>query len=163
MNRLRVPVLRIRIRDWVPFWPLDPGSGMGESQHPDPGWTTRIIFFRALETIVLLFCGLKYLNSLMRIRDPGWKKVGSGINIPDPPHWRVLSLALAYEYSPNSPIAPDSRPNKNNLEIQIRHLRPEWLGWSTYRKKISSKKDLLPPSLCVCTAKCFSWLKKSAR
>jgi hypothetical protein len=28
----------------------------------------------------------------MRIRDgdssdPGWKKVGSGINIPDPPHW----------------------------------------------------------------------------
>jgi hypothetical protein len=38
--------------------------------------------------------GLKYLNSLMRIRDgnklgsgirdPRWKKVGSGINIPDP-------------------------------------------------------------------------------
>jgi hypothetical protein len=25
------------IRDWVPFWPLDPGSGMGESQHQDPG------------------------------------------------------------------------------------------------------------------------------
>jgi hypothetical protein len=22
----------------------------------------------------------------VRIRDPGWKKVGSGINIPDPPH-----------------------------------------------------------------------------
>ncbi len=33
------------------------------------------------------FFGLKYLNSLMRIRDPGWKKVGSGINIPDPQHW----------------------------------------------------------------------------
>ncbi len=41
------------------------------------------------------FFGLKYLNSLMRIRDgkigseirdPGWKKVGSGINIPDPQH-----------------------------------------------------------------------------
>ncbi len=34
---------------------------------------------------------IKYLNSLMRIRDgdnsdPGWKKVGSGINIPDPQH-----------------------------------------------------------------------------
>jgi hypothetical protein len=31
--------------------------------------------------------GLKYLNYFMRIRDPGWKKVGSGINkinIPDP-------------------------------------------------------------------------------
>jgi hypothetical protein len=34
------------IRDWVPLWHLDPGSGMGESQDPDPGWTTRIIFFR---------------------------------------------------------------------------------------------------------------------
>jgi hypothetical protein len=47
------------------------------------------------------FSGLKYLNSLMRIRDPGsrmetirirdpaWIKVGSGIrdNILDPQHW----------------------------------------------------------------------------
>jgi hypothetical protein len=41
------------------------------------------------------FLGLKYLNSLMdpgsgmetiRIRDPGWEKVGSGINIPDLQH-----------------------------------------------------------------------------
>jgi len=24
----------------------------------------------------------------VRIRDPGWKKVGSGINIPDPQHWK---------------------------------------------------------------------------
>jgi hypothetical protein len=29
---------------------------------------------------------LKFLNSLMRIRDPEWKKFGSGINIPDPQH-----------------------------------------------------------------------------
>ncbi len=46
----------------------------------------------------MLFLGLKYLNSLMRIRDPGWRQFGSGIregkksdpgsgiNIPDPPH-----------------------------------------------------------------------------
>jgi hypothetical protein len=27
------------------------------------------------------FLGLKYLNSLMRIRNPGWKKFGSGIRI----------------------------------------------------------------------------------
>jgi len=45
------------------------------------------------------FFGLKYLNSLMRIRDPGWEQFGSGIrdgkksdpgsgiNIPDPQHW----------------------------------------------------------------------------
>ncbi len=35
-----------------------------------------------LETIF----GLKYLNSLMRLRNPVWKKLGSGINIPDPQH-----------------------------------------------------------------------------
>jgi hypothetical protein len=45
------------------------------------------------------FFRLKYLNSLMRMRirirdpgifltlDPGWKKFGSLINIPDPQHW----------------------------------------------------------------------------
>jgi hypothetical protein len=42
------------------------------------------------------FFRLKYLNYLMRIPDPGWKKFGpgmeknsgpgSGINIPDPQH-----------------------------------------------------------------------------
>ncbi len=32
------------------------------------------------------FFGLIYLNSLMRIRALRWKKFGSGINIPDPPH-----------------------------------------------------------------------------
>ncbi len=33
------PVLRIRIRDPVPFWPLDPdpGSGIGFFRIPDPG------------------------------------------------------------------------------------------------------------------------------
>jgi hypothetical protein len=30
------------------------------------------------------FLGLKYLNSLMRIRDPGWEKYTSGINILNP-------------------------------------------------------------------------------
>ncbi len=59
----------------------------------NPGWTTRIIFLE-LWNHFFAFFGLKYLNSVMRIRDPGirdgdssdpgWKKVGSGINIPDP-------------------------------------------------------------------------------
>jgi hypothetical protein len=25
-------------------------------------------------------------------RDPGWKKFGSGINIPDPQHWVLVSI-----------------------------------------------------------------------
>jgi hypothetical protein len=36
----------------------------------------------SLETIF----GLKYLNSVLRILDPEWKKFGSVINIPDPQH-----------------------------------------------------------------------------
>ncbi len=37
-------VLRIRIRNPVPFWPLESGSGMGKIQNPDTGRTSRIIF-----------------------------------------------------------------------------------------------------------------------
>ncbi len=33
----KFPVLRIRIRDPVPFWPLDPGSGRGFFRIPDLG------------------------------------------------------------------------------------------------------------------------------
>jgi hypothetical protein len=55
--------------------------------------------FLELRNHFLAFLGLNYLNSLMRIRDPrsgletvrirdGKKSdLGSGINIPDPPHW----------------------------------------------------------------------------
>ncbi len=82
------------IRDWVPFWPLDPGSGIRDpgwekvsNRIRDPGWTTRIIFFRAKKPF---FCclGVKILKffyedpgsgmETVRIRDPGWIKVGSG-------------------------------------------------------------------------------------
>ncbi len=58
-------------------WIWDPG--WVESQHPDPGWTTRIIFSRASKPFFWLFWGLKYWNSLMRIRDPGWRQIGSGM------------------------------------------------------------------------------------
>jgi hypothetical protein len=61
---------------------------MGESQHPDPGsgMNNPDHIFLSLETIFLLF-GVKILNlfyedpgsgmETVRIRDPGWKKVGS--------------------------------------------------------------------------------------
>jgi hypothetical protein len=45
-------VLRIRIRDPVPLWPLGPGSGMGKKiKIWDPGWTFRIIFPRAVTVL----------------------------------------------------------------------------------------------------------------
>jgi hypothetical protein len=63
------------------------GFGMNNPNH----------IFESLETILL--------NSLMQLRDPGWKKFvsgirdgkksdpGSGINIPDPQHWLRSSWA----------------------------------------------------------------------
>jgi hypothetical protein len=50
----------------------DPGSGSGIwIQDEQPG-----SYFRELRNH---FLGVKYLNSLLWIRDPGWKKIGSGI------------------------------------------------------------------------------------
>jgi hypothetical protein len=74
------------------FLPLDPrwvktkksgsGSGMNNPNH----------ISESIETIFWL--KILYLNSLMRIRDPGWKKFGSGINIPDPQHcWSSTEFA----------------------------------------------------------------------
>jgi hypothetical protein len=76
-------VLRIRIRDPGSVAFLAPASGIR-----DPRWVkskgsgSRIrdeqpgSYFLALRNH---FFGLKYLNSLVRIRDPGWKQFGSGI------------------------------------------------------------------------------------
>jgi hypothetical protein len=84
---------------------------MGESQHPDPGsgLKTRIIFFRAQKPFFFAFLGLKIKILKFFDEDPGWRQFGSGIrdgkksdpgsgmeksrirgsgiNIPDPPHW----------------------------------------------------------------------------
>ncbi len=55
-------------------------SGMGKKSWSGPGIQIRDeqpgSYFLELRNH---FLGLKYLNSLMRIRDPGWKKLGSGI------------------------------------------------------------------------------------
>ena len=60
----------------------------------DPGWTIRIIFFRAYKPFFFAFLGVKILKffdedpgsgmETVRIRDPGWKKVGSGIRDKHP-------------------------------------------------------------------------------
>jgi hypothetical protein len=47
------------------------GSGNRDEQ---PG-----SYFLELRNHFFVFLGLKYLNSLMRIRDPGWRQVGSGM------------------------------------------------------------------------------------
>jgi hypothetical protein len=54
------------------------------------------------ESLEIVF-GLKYFNSLMRIwygknSDPGWKKFGSGIIIPDPQHCPAECLNVPESY-----------------------------------------------------------------
>jgi hypothetical protein len=62
---------------------------MGKKFVSGPGMNNPDHTSESLGTIFLV----KILqNSLLRIRDvrnsdPGWKKFGSGINIPDPQHW----------------------------------------------------------------------------
>jgi hypothetical protein len=53
------------------------GSGIRDEQ---PG-----SYFLVLRNHFFGFYGVKILKFFDA--DPGWKKVGSGINIPDPQHW----------------------------------------------------------------------------
>jgi hypothetical protein len=109
-----------RAYGWLPM-PMSQycgsGSGIGCLFDPwirDPGWEKVSIrirdeqpgsyFLELRKHFFLLFLGLKYLNSLMRIQDPGWRQFGSGIrdgknldpgsgiNIPDPQHCNVAKV-----------------------------------------------------------------------
>ncbi len=62
----------------MPFRPLDPGSGMGKKSGSEIRDEQLGSYISELRNHCF---GLKYSNSFMCIRDPGWKKVGSGINI----------------------------------------------------------------------------------
>ncbi len=78
-------VLWIRIRDPVPFWPLDPGSEMGKKSGSGSRMKIPDHISESLETIFwdkntwILWCGS-----------------GSGINNPDPQHWLPAVLRHCY-------------------------------------------------------------------
>jgi hypothetical protein len=87
-------------------WIRDPG--WVESQHPDPGSGMNIeqpgSYFLELRNHFFSFLRLKYLNSLIRIRDRGWKKVGSGIRDTHPG-----SATLTSTYNPAEIPVPHRR------------------------------------------------------
>ena len=89
-------MLRIRDPGLGAFLTL--GSGMGRKSASGSGIRDNNPdhIFKSLETIFLIFLGLKYLNSLMRIRDVKKSDPGSGINIPDPQHWQVMGKLSAF-------------------------------------------------------------------
>jgi hypothetical protein len=68
-----------RIRDPESGAFLTPGSGMGKKQDLDPGSGSGMNNPEHISGSLETFFGFKYLNSLMRIRDPGWQKFVSGI------------------------------------------------------------------------------------
>ncbi len=76
-------MLRIRIRDRGLGAYLTPGSGIRDWRKSASGSGIRDeqpgSYLLELINHFLLFGGLKYLNSLMRIRDPVWRQFGSGI------------------------------------------------------------------------------------
>jgi hypothetical protein len=79
---------------------LTPGSGIRDGRKSASGSGIRDeqpgSYFLELRNHFFAFFGVKILKffdedpgsgmETVRIRDPGWKKVGSGINIPDPQH-----------------------------------------------------------------------------
>jgi hypothetical protein len=75
---LQKSVMRIRIRDPMPFWPLEPGSGMVKKSGSGFGVNINNTDHIS-ESLNNFFFGLKYWNSFMWIRDPRWENFGSGI------------------------------------------------------------------------------------
>ncbi len=75
-------VLRIRIRDPVPFWPLDPGSGMGKKSRLGSGKHMLDNIPESLETTFWRGSGSGFEiweSFWIWIRDQGWKKFWYGI------------------------------------------------------------------------------------
>jgi hypothetical protein len=61
------------------------------------------------ESLKKYFWAQDPLNSLMQIRDLGWKKFGSGINIPDPQH--------CFNEDPESFLTRIGKENRNGIHI----------------------------------------------
>jgi hypothetical protein len=75
---------------------LTPGSGMGRKSASGSGIRHEQTgsYFLELRNHFLVFLGLIYLNSLMRIRDPGWKKSDPAKTIGAACNYRILQSNL---------------------------------------------------------------------
>jgi hypothetical protein len=80
--------LRIRIRDPVPFSPLDPGLGLIKNRIQIRNGQPESYFREPVETIfwvkILKSFDADPGSGMEQIRIREGKKFGSGINIPDP-------------------------------------------------------------------------------
>ncbi len=97
-SAVHLPVSRIRIRDQGLGAFVTPGSWMGRKSASGSGIRDEQpgSYFLELRNHFFVFLGLKYLNTLMRIRDPGWRQFGSGIRDKRP---GSATLAPAQTYA----------------------------------------------------------------
>ncbi len=75
----------LRIRDPVPFLPLDSGYEMGKKSGSVPGSETGMKNLDHISESLETIFWVKILKFF--VPDLGWKKFGYGINSPDPQHW----------------------------------------------------------------------------
>ncbi len=85
-----VLLIRIQYPGSVAFF--TPGSGSAVGKRSGSGVGKRSGSGSSMNNSDHISENLKYWNSLMWIRDPGWKKFISRINIPDPQHCMKLCM-----------------------------------------------------------------------
>ncbi len=86
---------------------LTPGSRMGRKSASGSRMNNPNNIFYSLE-IFLVVLGLKYLYSLMRIRDPGWRQIVSGIRDQHPGSATLLFWVMRPINKPPGSSAPQT-------------------------------------------------------
>ncbi len=150
-------VLRIRNRDPGLGAFLTPGSGIRDGRKSASGSGIRDeqpgSYFLELRNHFFAVLGLKYLNSLMRIRDPGWKKdkhPGSATlpagNRPGPPDWEASKEPfeqLVNSYSEHLHLSPRPVENARDTTVGTKKIinffktpldlvRWDWITWNQW-------------------------------
>jgi hypothetical protein len=101
----------------VPFDSLDPGYRVGKKTGSRSGMNNPDHISESLEKSFLGYKILKFFDA-----DQGWKKFGSGINIPDPQHWKDLYSALPVL---NMPPFRDTEVEVARIFVECMHYHSE--------------------------------------
>jgi hypothetical protein len=99
------------------IWVWDPGSEMRKKPIPDPGSRGQKGTGSRIRNTVRNHFFFKYFNSLMRIRDPGWKQFGSGIQDGNnlDPGWKKVGSGIRIRHK-----HPESATLLTNLECKVK-------------------------------------------
>ncbi len=127
-------MLRIRIRELGSGAFLTPESGMGKNSGSGIRDEQPASYFRELRNTLF---GLKYLYSLMRIRNGKNSDPGSGINIPDPRHWSAVRLSSLSDGPPCTGAPPGGTAVPTPVVFLHSYIRRLSL-WKKMKKIVSN-------------------------